>query len=135
MHKPWPIWNPLTKLLKDRDKIIRKFKRMIEKKEVHSFVSAQYLCAMKQYAQRKIEMITTKGAQQLINMDNLDDDERDQAIIFCHLSHFSDNKHSNNSIEEMTLVKTETGQKAGSMGSAVSTFAVRNGLTQQGRST
>ena len=71
----------------------------MEKKEAPAFVSAQYLWAMKDYAQRKIQMNTTKGTQQVINMDDLDDDERDQVIVFWHPTHFSKNKHSNNIIE------------------------------------
>ena len=34
-HKPWSKDKPLTKLLKDRKKTIRTFKRMIDKKQFH----------------------------------------------------------------------------------------------------
>ena len=52
-HKPWSKDKPLTKLLKDRKKTIRTFKRMIDKKQFPSCVTSQYILAMKYSRQKK----------------------------------------------------------------------------------
>jgi hypothetical protein len=47
MHKPWNKDNTLDKLIKDQQRTIKEFLRMIDNQEVPTSVQAQYLTAMK----------------------------------------------------------------------------------------
>ena len=102
-HMPWSKENPPTKLLNNRDKTIRKFKRMIDKKQLPSSVVSQYICAMKYKNQTKLEMLAAKGTEQPFNLQDMDEEDRERYIAHQHVSHFSDNKVLNNEINGMTV--------------------------------
>ncbi len=73
MHKPWNKDNTLDKLLKDQQRTIREFLRMIDNQEVPTFVRAQYLMAMKYAHQKKIEVLVKEG----VNHPDINDDHHD----------------------------------------------------------
>ena len=100
---PWSKENPPTKLLNNRDKTIRKFKRMIDKNQLPSSVVSQYICAMKYKNQTKLEMLASKGTEQPFNLQDMDEEDRERYIAHQHVSHFSDNKVLNNEINGMTV--------------------------------
>ena len=102
-HMPWSKDNPPNILLKNKEKTIRKFKRMLDKKQLPSSVVAQYICAMKYTHQKKLEMISTEGTEQPFNLVNMDAEDRDRYIAHQHVSHFSDNKFHNREIDGMTV--------------------------------
>ena len=102
-YKPWSKDKPLTKLLKDRKKTIRTFKRMINKKQFPSCVTSQYILAMKYSRQKKLELLNSKSVEQPYDLSNMDEDERDAYVAHQHVSHFSDNKHHNRVIDGMTV--------------------------------
>ena len=102
-HKPWTKDRPLTKLLKDRDRTIRTFKRMLDKKQFPSSVTSQYILAMKYSRQCKLELLHAKGREQTYDLANMDEEERARYIAHQHVSHFSDNKYHNKVIDGMTV--------------------------------
>ena len=102
-HMPWSKDNPPTKLLKNKERTIRKFKRMIDRLELPTSVVTQYICAMKYQKQKKLEMLAAKGTEQPFNLKDMDEEDRERYIAHQHTSHFSDNKILNNEINGMTV--------------------------------
>ena len=102
-HMPWSKDNPPTKLLKNKERTIRKFKRMIDKQELPTSVVSQYICAMKYKNKKKLEMIASKGTEQPFNLEDMDEEDRERYIAHQHVSHFSDNKVLNNEINGMIV--------------------------------
>ena len=102
-HMPWSKDNPPTKLLKNKERTIRKFKRMIDRLELPTSVVTQYICAMKYQKQKKLEMLAAKGTEHPFNLKDMDEEDRERYIAHQHTSHFSDNKILNNEINGMTV--------------------------------
>ena len=102
-HMPWSKDNPPTKLLKNKERTIRKFKHMIDRLELPTSVVTQYICAMKYQKQKKLEMLAAKGTEQPFNLKDMDEEDRERYIAHQHTSHFSDNKILNNEINGMTV--------------------------------
>ena len=100
---PWSKENPPKKLLNNKDKTIRKFKRMTDKNQLPSSVVSQYICAMKYKNKTKLEMLAAKGTEQLFNLQDMDEEDREQYIAHQHVSYFSDNKVLHNEINGMTV--------------------------------
>jgi hypothetical protein len=61
MHKPWNKQNTLEHILNNKTATIDAFLRMIDRKEVPSSVTFQYLTAMKYARQNKIEILVKEG--------------------------------------------------------------------------
>ena len=102
-HKPWSKDKTLTKLLKNKEKTIRAFKRMLDAKQFPSSVTSQYKLAMKYSQQAKLEFVHSKGMEQPYDLNNMDENERDRYVAHQHVSHFSDNKHHNKVIDGVTV--------------------------------
>ena len=102
-YMPWSGDKKPTKLLNDKAKTIRTFKRMIDKKRLPSSVVSQYICAMKYTRQKKLEIIASEGTEQPFNLAEMDEEDREQCIAHQHLSHFSDNKLHNREIDGMDV--------------------------------
>ena len=103
MHKPWHEKKPLTKLLKNKRKTIRTFKRMIELKQLPTSVLAQYICAMKYTHQKQIEIIAKEGTVQPFNVQDMDDEEREQYLAHLHATNFTDANQPDNRIDGMEV--------------------------------
>ena len=102
-HMPWSRENPPTTLFSNEKKTIRKFKKMIDNKELPSSVVVQYICAMKYTKQKKLEMLATQGTEQPFNLNSMDEEEREMCIAHQHISHFSDNKFHDRDINGLTV--------------------------------
>jgi hypothetical protein len=104
MHKPWSKDNTLTSILKDHQKTISTFLSMIDKKEVPSSVTFQYHTAMKYARQKKIEILVKQGVNHPdIDEENLDEETLGRLTGWIHNNHFTDNKHNNDRINDMTV--------------------------------
>ena len=104
MHKPWNKDNTLDKLLKDQQRTIKEFLRMIDNQEVPTSVRAQYLTAMKYAHQKKIEVLVKEGVNHPdINDDHHDDETRERMTAWLHGSHLTDNKLLDDSINDVTV--------------------------------
>ena len=102
-HMPWSLTNSPVKLFKDKERTIRKFKRMIAKKQLPSSVCAQYICAVKYQRQRRLETIASQGTEQPFNLADMTEEEQAHCIAHQHTSHFSDNLVLNNRIDNTTV--------------------------------
>jgi len=102
-HKPWSKKNPPTKLLQNKSKTIKTFKRMIDKKELPSSVCSQYICAVKYHNQKKLEIIAKQGTEQPFNLEDMTEEERERCIAHQHASHFSEYKYLSNEIDGMIV--------------------------------
>ncbi len=102
-HMPWTLDDPPTKLFQDKDKTIRKFKRMITRKEFPSSVCSQYICAVKYTRQKHLELLATEGTEQEFDLNNMDEADRAHYIAHQHGTHFSDNKVLLNDIDGMVV--------------------------------
>jgi hypothetical protein len=104
LHKPWSKDNTLTSILKDHQKTISTFLSMIDKKEVPSSVTFQYHTAMKYARQKKIEILVKQGVNHPdIDEENLDEETLGRLTGWIHNNHFTDNKHNNDRINDMTV--------------------------------
>lgn len=103
LHKPWSKNQPLTAILKDKERCISTFKKMIMNKQLPSAVVAQYICAMKYSAQKRLEIIAKEGTQEPINLDRLSAEEREKYIAFQQCTHFTDNKLHDDKIGGMNV--------------------------------
>jgi len=104
LHKPWSKDNTLSSILKDHQKTISTFLSMIDKKEVPSSVTFQYHTAMKYARQKKIEIIVKQGVNHPdIDEENLDEETLGRLTGWIHNNHFTDNKHNNDRINDMTV--------------------------------
>ena len=102
-HKPWSKDKTLTKLLKNREKTIFTFTRMMDTQKFPACVRNQYILAMKYSNQRKLEFLNSKSVEQPYNLADATKEERAAYIAHQHVSHFSDNKHHNRVIDGMTV--------------------------------
>ncbi len=104
MHKPWNKDNTFDKLLKDQQRTIKEFLRMIDNQEAPTSVRAQYLTAMKYSHQKKIEVLVKEGVNHPdINDDHHDDKTRERMTAWLHGSHLTDNKLLDDSINDVTV--------------------------------
>ncbi len=84
MHKPWNKHNTLEHILNNKKATIDMFLRMIDRKEVPSSVTFQYLTAMK-YARQKNEILVKEGVNQPdIDKENLDEEALDRLTGWIH---------------------------------------------------
>jgi hypothetical protein len=73
MHKPWNKHNTLEHILNNKTATTDTFLRMIDRKEVPSSVTFQYLTAMKHARRKKIEILVKEGVNHPdIDKENLD---------------------------------------------------------------
>ena len=68
---------------------------MLDRKQFPSFVTSQYILAMKYSRQCKLELLHAKGTEQTYDLANMDEEERARYIAHQHVTHISDNKHHN----------------------------------------
>ena len=102
-HKPWSKDKTLTKLLKDRNKTIHTFKRMMDRKQFPTCVRNQYILAMKYSHQRKLKFLNSKSVEQPYNLVDMNEEDQASYSAHQHGSHFSDNKHHNKVIDGMSV--------------------------------
>ncbi len=92
MHKPWNKHNTLEHILNNKMATIDMLLRMIDRKEVPSSVTFQFLTAMK-YARQKNEILVKEGVNHPdIDKENLDKEALERLTGWIHNSHFTDNK-------------------------------------------
>ena len=94
MHKPWNKTDTLDKLLKDKQKTIDEFLRMIHNKEVPSSVHAQLITAKKYSGKPRVEVLVKDGVNHPDTDDNRQNDVETNKRIdaWIHGSHLSDKK-------------------------------------------
>ena len=103
MHKPWNKHNTLEHILNNKTATIDTFHRMIDRKEVPSSVTFQYLTAMK-YARQKNEILVKEGVNHPdIDDENLDEEALERLTGWIHNSHFTDNKLNDKCINDVTV--------------------------------
>jgi hypothetical protein len=104
MHKPWNKHNTLEHILNNKTATIDTFLRMIDRKEVPSSVTFQYLTAMKYARQKKIEILVKEGVNHPdIDEENLDKEALERLTGWIHNSHFTDNKLNDKCINGVTV--------------------------------
>jgi len=104
LHKPWNKNSTLEHILKNKTATIDTFLRMIDKKEVPSSVTFQYLTAMKYARQKKIEILVKDGVNHPdIEEENLDEEALERLTGWIHNSHFTDNKLNDKCINDVTV--------------------------------
>ena len=78
MHKPWNKNKKDNILLKDHGKTIWTFHQMVSSNELPTYVVTQYILAINCTNKQRIEIVAQGGiTQDTLNLDNMDDDERD----------------------------------------------------------
>jgi len=93
MHKPWSKKDTLTKILKDKQRTIDEFLRMIDAQEVPTSVLAQYTTAMRYSGKPRVEVLVKVGVNHPDTDDRQNDDETNERLsAWIHLSHLTDNK-------------------------------------------
>ncbi len=103
MHKPWYKHNTLEHILNNKTATIDTFLRMIDRKDVPSSVTFQYLTAMK-YAWQKNEILVKEGVNYPdINEENLDEEALERLMGWIYNSHFTDNKLNDKCINVVTV--------------------------------
>ncbi len=91
MHKPWNKHNTPEHILNNKT-AIDTFLRTIDRKDVPSSVTFQYLTATK-YARQKNEILVKEGVNHPdIDEENLDKEALERLTGWIHNSHFTDNK-------------------------------------------
>ncbi len=104
MHKPWNKHNTLEDILNNKKATIDTFLRMIDRKEVPSSVTFQYLTAMKYAQQQKKEILVKEGVNHSdIEKENLDEEALARLTGWIHNSHFTDNKLNDKCISDKTV--------------------------------
>ena len=77
---------------------------MIDRKEVPSSVTFQYLTAMKYARQKNIEILVKEGVNHPdIDKKNLDEEALERLTGWIHNSHFTDNKLNDKCINDVTV--------------------------------
>ncbi len=79
-HKLWSKTDTLDKLLKDKQRTIDEFFRMLGEKEVLTSVQAQYLTAMKYSGKPKVEVLVKDGVNHPNTEDIQIDDETNERM-------------------------------------------------------
>ena len=93
MHKPWNKTDTLTKILKDKQRTIDEFLRMIDAQEVPTSVLAQYTTAMRYSGKPRVEVLVKDGVNHPDTDDRQNDEETNERLsAWIHLSHLTDNK-------------------------------------------
>ena len=79
-YRPWSKDKPLTKILESSTKTICTFKRMMDKGQFPTCVKNQYILAMKDSCQAKLELLNSKSVQQPYDLSNMDEEEQEACI-------------------------------------------------------
>lgn len=88
MHKPWSVDKPLN--TRNKEATIEEFKRMLESREVPTYVWNEYNRAVFYSQQRRIELVAKTGViQGDVNMEDLSPEEADQHLNYLHSSQFT----------------------------------------------
>ncbi len=104
LHKPWNKHNTLEHIHNNKTATIDTFLKMIDRKEVPSSVTFQYLTAMKYARQKKIEILVKEGVNYPdIDEENLDEEALDRLTGWIHNSHFTYNKLNDKCINDVTV--------------------------------
>ena len=90
MHKPWSKCNPLTDLLRDEEKTIGTFMTMIQERKLPYYVMSEFNCDIKYSQQWQYECVTKQiTPNNTINLEDLDQQEREDLIHWEHSRHLS----------------------------------------------
>jgi hypothetical protein len=104
MHKAWNKHNTLEHILNNKTATIDTFLRMIDRKEVPSSVTFQYLTTIKYARQKKIEILVKEAVNHPdIDEENLDEEALERLTGWIHNSHFTDNKLNDKCINDLTV--------------------------------
>ena len=104
MHKPWNKTDTLCKLLKDHQRTIDEFLRMLDAKEVPTSVVAQYTTAMKYSGKPRVEVLVKVGVNHPDTNDTQNDEETNERMTaWVHQSHLTDSKLHNDILNSTTV--------------------------------
>ena len=91
LHKPWSFKNPLC--TRNKQQTIDTFKRMLDTRVVPTNVLTEYHRAVKYAQEKRLEVVAKKGTIQAdVNIDDLDEDDADQYLMWLHSSQMTDTK-------------------------------------------
>ena len=91
LHKPWSFKNPLC--TRNKQQTIDTFKRMLDTRVVPTNVLTEYQRAVKYAHEKRLEVVARKGTIDAdVNIDDLDEDEADQYLMWLHSSQLTDTK-------------------------------------------
>lgn len=91
MHKPWSLKNPLN--TRNKQKTIDTFKVMLETRVVPTNVVTEYQRAVRYAQEKRLEVVAKKGTINVnVNVEDLDEDDADQYLMWLHSSQLTDNK-------------------------------------------
>jgi len=104
MHKPWNKTDTLCKLLKDHQRTIDEFLRMLDAKEVPTSVVVQYTTAMKYSGKPRVEVLVKVGVNHPDTNDTQNDEETNERMTaWVHQSHLTDSKLHNDILNSTTV--------------------------------
>ena len=96
MYKPWNKTDTLYKILKDKERTIKEFLRMIDAKEVPTSILAQYTTAMKYSGKPRAEVLVKVGVNHPDTDDTKNDEETNKRMsAWVHQSHLTNSKLHN----------------------------------------
>lgn len=88
LHKPWSAKQPLN--MRNKAKTIDTFKQMLHNRTVPTNVWTEYMRAVRYAQEKRIELVAKQGVIQAdVNLDELDDDEKDQHLSWIQSSQFT----------------------------------------------
>ena len=88
LHKPWSASRPLN--MRNKATTIETFKQMLHNRTVPTSVTTEYMRAVRYAQEKRIELVAKTGVIQAdVNMDELDNDEKDQYLSYLHSNQFT----------------------------------------------
>ena len=104
MQKSWNKNETHNMFLKVHSKTIQTFHQMVSINELPTSVVAQYIPAVNYTNKRRIEILAQGGiTQDVLNLDNIDDDERDHFLAWLHHNHMTDNRKISYYIDNLNV--------------------------------
>ena len=91
MHRPWSLSNPSPTHTSNKQHTINIFKQMLQNREVPSSVITEYTRAVKYATEKRLEIVAKQGViEGDVNMDEMDDDEKEQHMSYMAANQFTD---------------------------------------------
>ena len=109
LHKPWNKDNTLDSMFKDKERTIKEFHSLLESPTTPVSVKMSYELARVYSQEAKIECIAKQGVLQPgdINMEDLDEDQREEYLEHMNLSRKTDILKSGDVLND---IKTDLGR-------------------------
>ena len=91
-------------MLEGHSKTIRTFRQIVSSNELPISVVDQYIPVVNYVDKRRIEIVARGGIMRdVVNLDNMDDDERDHFEAWQHHNHMTDNRQVSNCIDDLNV--------------------------------